>query len=108
MGAKGNDFKSLLTDKALPEWLDEITTDKDVAKPLPKKRARKKMNYDDTAYWNNIEKQCEDKGDEDTKSKGKSKSKKRATRKRKRNVDDEEGDEEGSSDGGTKRRKIVE
>merc|ERR1719233_1957321 len=40
--AKENGFKSLLTDKVLPEWLDEITTDKDVAKALPKKRARRR------------------------------------------------------------------
>ena len=105
---KQNGFLSLLTDKTLPEWLDEITTEKDMAAPLPAKRRRKKMNYNDTAYWNEIEKQCQAKDEEDDEKTEEKKKKKRMKRKRKRQeqVDGEQAEED-SSDGGSKRRKVT-
>ena len=62
---KENEFLSLLTEQKLPEWLEEIKTDKDPKEKLPEKRKRKQMSYNEKEYWKNIEIECKNnlKGD---------------------------------------------
>merc|ERR1712176_465670 len=101
-----NSFLSLLTDERLPEWLDEITTEKDAVEALPTKRRRTKVkSYNDLEFWKHIEDKCVEKDEEEEES---TKDKKTNTRKRKREqiADDEQND--GSDDngkGGKKRRR---
>jgi len=94
--AEENGFASLLTDEALPSWLEEITTEKDAVEALPEKRRRTKVkSYNDLEYWKHIEQKCvEDEEDGEESKKGK----KRKTRKRKR-AQIQEGDEVEEEDG---------
>jgi len=118
--------EALLTERVLPQWLEEITTAKDARTPLPEKRRRKKVDYTGKSQWKEIEKRCletedgdegrdddEEEEEEDAVAED-AKKKRRMKRKRKRKGDDDENDdEEGprgadkTSGNGKKRRKVA-
>lgn len=109
---EGNGFLALLTDESLPDWLDEITTDKDAVEKLPDKRRRTQVkSYNDLEFWKHIEDKCVEDEEAEVEEDGK-KSKKRKMRKRKRGQLEQDAEEEAGSDsgdgkGGKKRRKTV-
>merc|ERR1711972_749618 len=92
--AQENGFESLLTDEALPEWLEEINTEKDAEEALPEKRRRTKVkSYNDLEYWKHIEEKCVEEDGDGEESKGK----------RKRGQIEQNGDKEEGT--GEKRRR---
>merc|ERR1712228_518493 len=103
---KESGYLPLMKEKKFPDWLIEITTDKDPEEKLPEKRVRKQVSYKESDYWKGIEKHCvedDDEEEESDKENEKRKKKKKNQRKRKRNEMNVDGNDESSDN--RKRRK---